>query len=146
MSSLVSGSRAPGPMTCLRLSQVRLSRAGSCAMAFQKLLIQSILRVAMMSSKTARTSGDASWYSMNANVGIRVSAKIMMCTACTKVAGSGRVWVVGVQLSEKPGMGTVVIETFGAHKVVCLVFENAETGQIRGPMSMKKHTENESRR
>src|SRR6266480_3201041 len=39
-------------MTCLRLSQVRLSNAGSCAMAFQKLLIQSILRVAMRVSQT----------------------------------------------------------------------------------------------
>src|SRR2546426_12570133 len=75
MSSLVSGSSAPGPMICLRLSQVRLSKAGSCAMAFQKLLIQSTLRVAMMSSYMARTSGEASWYSMNGNVGIRVSPK-----------------------------------------------------------------------
>src|SRR5690349_2720336 len=44
-------------MICLMDSQVRLSVAGSCASAFQKLLIQSVFRVAMMSSKTARTSG-----------------------------------------------------------------------------------------
>ena len=37
-------------MICLMSSQVRLSVAGSWAMAFQKLLIQSVLRVAMMSS------------------------------------------------------------------------------------------------
>ena len=37
-------------MICLMLSQVRRSVAGSCASAFQKLLIQSVLRVAMMSS------------------------------------------------------------------------------------------------
>src|SRR4029077_16653109 len=67
-SSLVSGSSAPGPMICLMLSQVRFSVAGSCAIAFQKLLIQSVLRVAMMSSYTARTSGLASWYSIKPNV------------------------------------------------------------------------------
>src|ERR1017187_5447712 len=44
------------------LSQVRRSVAGSCASAFQKLLIQSVWRVAMISSYTARTSGLASAY------------------------------------------------------------------------------------
>jgi hypothetical protein len=37
-------------MISLTLCQVRRSVAGSCASAFQKLLIQSVLRVAMMSS------------------------------------------------------------------------------------------------
>ena len=37
-------------MICLTLSHVRRSVAGSCASAFQKLLIQSVLRAAMMSS------------------------------------------------------------------------------------------------
>ena len=37
-------------MICLTLSQVRRSVAGSLAIAFQKLLIQSVWRVAMMSS------------------------------------------------------------------------------------------------
>ena len=37
-------------MICLMLSQVRFSNAGSWAIAFQKLLIQSTLRVDMMSS------------------------------------------------------------------------------------------------
>jgi len=37
-------------MICLIDSHVRFSVAGSCAIAFQKLLIQSVLRVAMMSS------------------------------------------------------------------------------------------------
>src|ERR1700680_4459324 len=55
-------------MICLMLSHVRLSVAGSCAMAFQKLLIQSVLRVDMMSSYTARTSGLASLYSISLNV------------------------------------------------------------------------------
>src|SRR5581483_3539493 len=57
--SLTAGSSAPGAMTSLMLSQVRFRVAGSLASAFQKLLIQSDLRVAMMSSKTARTSGAA---------------------------------------------------------------------------------------
>src|SRR5215831_4373102 len=57
-------------MICLMLSQVLLSVTGSCAIAFQKLLIQSVFRVAMMSSYTARTSGLAWSYSMNPNVDI----------------------------------------------------------------------------
>ena len=48
--SVTNGSSAPGAMICLMLSQVRFSRAGSWAIAFQKLLIQSTWRVAMMSS------------------------------------------------------------------------------------------------
>src|SRR5437588_12206184 len=67
-SSFVSGSSAPGAMICLMLSQVRFSVAGSCAIAFQKLLIQSVFRVAMMSSYTARTSGLASAYSMSPKI------------------------------------------------------------------------------
>src|SRR6185295_17040072 len=55
-------------MISLMLSHVRLSVAGSCASAFQKLLIQSVLRVAMMSSNTARTSGPASAYSISRTV------------------------------------------------------------------------------
>src|SRR5580704_97482 len=70
-SSFVSGSSAPGAITCLMPSQVRFSVAGSCAIAFQKLLIQSVFRVAMMSSYTARTSGLASLYSISGNVGMR---------------------------------------------------------------------------
>src|SRR5690349_23607744 len=55
-------------MICLIPSQVRFSVSGSCAIAFQKLLIQSVFRVAMMSSYTARTSGLASLYSISPNV------------------------------------------------------------------------------
>src|SRR5258707_12435881 len=58
-------------MICLMLSQVRFRVAGSCAIAFQKLLIQSVFRVAMMSSYTARTSGLASLYSINPSVDMR---------------------------------------------------------------------------
>ena len=47
-------------MTSFTLSQVRLSSAGSRARYFQKLLTSGTLRVALMSSKTARTSGEAS--------------------------------------------------------------------------------------
>src|SRR2546429_3818721 len=47
------------------LSQMRLSCAGSCASAFQKLLTQSTPRVRMMSSYTAFTSALASAYSMS---------------------------------------------------------------------------------
>src|SRR6185312_13056504 len=57
-------------MMVLVSSHVRFSRTGSCASAFQKLLILSVLRVAMMSSYTARTSGLALSYSMNPNVDI----------------------------------------------------------------------------
>src|ERR1019366_3575455 len=55
-------------MICLVSSQVRFNSSGSWAIAFQKLLIESVLRVAMMSSYTARTSGLASLYSMKPNV------------------------------------------------------------------------------
>src|SRR5580698_2442397 len=51
-------------MICLMLSQVRRSVAGSCARVFQKLLIQSVWRVDMISSYTARTAGLASAYSI----------------------------------------------------------------------------------
>src|SRR5258708_38177604 len=47
-------------MISLMLCQVRHSVAGSCASACQKLLIQSVLRVAIMSSYMARTSALAS--------------------------------------------------------------------------------------
>src|ERR1700752_2734724 len=67
-NSFVSGSSAPGAMICLMSSQVRFSVAGSCAMAFQKLLIQSVFRVAMMSSYTAFTSGLAAAYSMRPKI------------------------------------------------------------------------------
>src|ERR1700747_2020773 len=50
------------------LCQVRRNVTGSWASAFQKLLIQSVLRVAMMSSYTARTSGLAALYSINPRV------------------------------------------------------------------------------
>src|ERR1700756_332480 len=76
-------------MICLMLSQVRLSVAGSCAMAFQKLLIQSTLRVAMMSSYTARTSGLASLYSINLNVAIAYPRESLM-PAHQTVAGTAR--------------------------------------------------------
>src|SRR5215469_11802735 len=57
-------------MICLMSSQVRFRVVGSLARAFQKLLIQSVLRVAMISSYTSRTSDEASWYSMKPRVGI----------------------------------------------------------------------------
>src|ERR1700690_1381699 len=47
-------------MTTLRLSQVRFSVTGSCARARQKLLTKSLPRVARMSAKTARASGESS--------------------------------------------------------------------------------------
>src|SRR5215472_4482367 len=72
MSSFISGSRAPGAIICLMSCQVRFSVAGSFARAFQKLLIQSVFRVAMMSSYTARTSGLASLYSTRPRVAILV--------------------------------------------------------------------------
>src|SRR6188508_2664750 len=46
------------------LSQVRFSVAGWCARCFQKLLTSGTLRLVLISSNTARTSGDASRYSI----------------------------------------------------------------------------------
>src|SRR3982074_3421804 len=68
--SLTRGSIVPGPITSLMLVQIRRREAGSCASTFQKLLTQSVLRVAMMSSYTARTSGEASLYSMGVRVAL----------------------------------------------------------------------------
>ena len=51
-------------MTSLTDSQVRLSVAGSFARYFQKLFTSSTWRVFLMSSNTARTSADASRYSI----------------------------------------------------------------------------------
>src|SRR5262245_40598329 len=56
-------------MICLMLSQVRLSVTGSRARYFQKLFTSATLRVALMSSNTARTSGDAASYSMGWGMG-----------------------------------------------------------------------------
>src|SRR5438552_9725210 len=77
-SSLVSGSSAPGAMTCLTLSQVRRRSGGWLASAFQKLLTASVFRVAMMSSYTARTSPVASAYSMSLTVAISTPS----CQSC----------------------------------------------------------------
>ena len=63
-------------MTSLRLSQVRRKVAGSLANTFQKLLIQSVLRVALMSSKTARTSGLAALSSISGTAGIVTSYQL----------------------------------------------------------------------
>src|ERR1700755_914658 len=58
MSSLVSGSSAPGAiMTCLMLDQVRSRSSGWVARARQKLLTKSDFRVARMSSKMASMRG-----------------------------------------------------------------------------------------
>src|SRR5207253_3126288 len=74
MSSLVSESRAPGAMTSLMLSQVRRKVGGSFASTFQKLLIQSVPRVLMMSSYTARTSTPASSYPISRTIATSASA------------------------------------------------------------------------
>ena len=50
-------------MTSFTLSQVRFSVTGSCARYFQKLFTSGTLRLFLMSSNTARTAGEASWYS-----------------------------------------------------------------------------------
>src|SRR5689334_8497109 len=55
-------------MISLVSSHTRFSRTGSCASAFQKFVTLSILRVAIMSSYTARTSGLAFSYSINPRV------------------------------------------------------------------------------
>src|SRR5574339_400759 len=71
--SLTRGSSAPGAITSFTLSQVRLSVFGSCARYFQKLFTSGTLRVFLMSSKTARTCGEASTYSTGGGVGMRHS-------------------------------------------------------------------------
>src|ERR1700704_1231944 len=52
------------------LSHVRASVGGWLASAFQKLFTRSVFRVAMMSSKTARTAALASPYSISFTVAI----------------------------------------------------------------------------
>src|SRR2546430_9420479 len=52
------------------LLQIRRRVAGSCARTFQKLFTQSVLRVAMMSSYTARTSADAFAYSIGSRLAV----------------------------------------------------------------------------
>src|SRR5690242_16222025 len=64
-------------MISLTLAHVRRSVTGSCASAFQKLFTQSVLRVAMMSSYTARTSGDASRYSISPKVAMLGAPQII---------------------------------------------------------------------
>src|SRR5438876_12082052 len=55
------------------LPQIRRSVGGSCARTFQKLLTQSVFRVAMMSSYTARTCADASAYSIGSRLAVSSS-------------------------------------------------------------------------
>src|SRR5256884_5960962 len=52
------------------LAHTRRSVAGSCASTFQKLFTQSVLRVAMMSPYTARTSADAFAYSIGSRLAV----------------------------------------------------------------------------
>src|SRR5213078_3327544 len=52
------------------LLQIRRSVGGSCASTFQKLLTQSVFRVAMMSSYTARTGADALAYSIGSRLAV----------------------------------------------------------------------------
>src|ERR1019366_3376839 len=68
-------------MICLTSFHVRCNSAGSWAIAFQKLLIDSVLRVAMMSSYTALTSGLASLYSMKPNVDMCPPERFQALTA-----------------------------------------------------------------
>src|SRR5712671_3735903 len=56
-------------MISFTLSQVRASVAGSLARYFQKLLTSSSLRVALMSSNTARTCGEADAVEMGWGMG-----------------------------------------------------------------------------
>src|ERR1700688_2050378 len=64
-------------MTSLTLCQVRASVGGSCARYFQKLLTSSTCRVRLISSKTARTCGEASRYSMAVRNGMILSSPAM---------------------------------------------------------------------
>src|SRR5437870_6941629 len=52
------------------LLQIRRNVGGSCARTFQKLLTQSVFRVAMMSSYTARTGADALAYSIGSRLAV----------------------------------------------------------------------------
>src|SRR5437016_12899843 len=52
------------------LAHTRRSVAGSCARTFPKWFTQSVLRVAMMSSYTARTSADAFAYSIGSRLAV----------------------------------------------------------------------------
>src|SRR5215467_1343367 len=63
-------------MISLVSSQVRFRRTGSWARAFQKFVTLSILRVALMSSYTARTAGLALSYSMKPRVDMMSAPKV----------------------------------------------------------------------
>src|SRR5437016_14385664 len=52
------------------LLQIRRNVGGSCARTFQKLLTQSVFRVAMMLSYTARTGADALAYSIGSRLAV----------------------------------------------------------------------------
>src|SRR5689334_18054412 len=95
--SFTSGSSAPGAITAFTCDQMRASAAGSWASTFQKLLTDGRLRVAMMSSYTARTSGDASSYSMG---GTRLMSVAPGRSADTPPRGTAS---VGVASSCGPG-------------------------------------------
>src|SRR5262245_52689537 len=72
ISSFVSASSRPGRIAALRLSQTSRRSGGWLASVRQKFGTRSIDRVFMMSSYTARTSGDASPYSTIFTVGMMV--------------------------------------------------------------------------
>src|SRR5215469_2979301 len=63
-------------MISLVSSQVRFRRTGSWARAFQKFVTLSILRVALMSSYTARTAGLALSYSMKPRVDMMSAPRV----------------------------------------------------------------------
>src|ERR1700704_5624405 len=72
-------------------SHVRFSRTGSCASAFQKFVTLSVLRVAMMSSYTARTSGLAFSYSMNPRVDMHLLKSLLqICLPAVRLACGDR--------------------------------------------------------
>jgi len=93
-------------------------------MAFQKLLIQSVLRVTMMSSYMARTSGLASLYSMRPKVDM-ISPELRRVKAVKTLAGSGNACQ-----KESDGTGCIsgMTPKIIAKSNLCLRFQNVSDG------------------
>src|ERR1035437_9651307 len=104
-------------MMCLTSFHVRCNSAGSWAIAFQKLLIESVLRVAMMSSYTALTSGLASLYSMKPNVAMCPPESAMVVLNATNYLGKAGQGVTGLFYGDST---QCVVQLIGA--TICAVW------------------------
>src|SRR5215207_3149478 len=119
-------------MTSLRLSQVRFKVAGWLASAFQKLLIQSVSRVFLMSSNTARTSAPAALSSISGTVGISLPLDVLALdvSALDVLAPELRAEPAGQEQPEHPEIAGKRPERMGeGGRPVALEHEMTEPGR-----------------